>query len=173
MIISPIMSLYAYDTDDEKAVIESPAVSDNDISEDKSAQTHEIPKVKAASGTCGENVTWTLDDEGTLTISGTGDMTDFISYYTVPWYSNRLNVKKVVIENGVTSIGARAFYESSNLTSITIGNGVNSIGDSAFCDCDALTNVYYNGSEAVEMSIKMQSKNALNNKFSKNAYIFD
>lgn len=61
----------------------------------------------AESGSCGangDNVTWTLDDEGTLTISGEGDMMDYYSY-GVPWYNSHSNITKIVIEQGITSIG--------------------------------------------------------------------
>lgn len=56
-------------------------------------------------GTEGDNMTWALDDEGTLTISGTGTMTDWDDSFDVPWYSSRSSIKKVVIESGVTTIG--------------------------------------------------------------------
>ena len=58
-----------------------------------------------------------------------------------PWYSQREKIKKVVIENGVTSIGDNAFYLCSGLTSITIPNSVTSIGKWAFCGCTGLTSI--------------------------------
>ena len=62
------------------------------------------------------DITWTLSGDGTLTISGT-NMPDYSYYYgTIPWYSQRYEIKKVEIENGVTNIGDCAFYECSNLT---------------------------------------------------------
>ena len=65
------------------------------------------------SGSCGENITWTLDDSGVLTISGTGAMADYASASAAPWYSSRSNITKVVIENGITTIGDRAFYNAT------------------------------------------------------------
>ena len=56
------------------------------------------------SGACGENLTWTLDAAGTLTVSGTGAMKDY-NYKGAPWYQSRDSIKAVVIENGVTTIG--------------------------------------------------------------------
>lgn len=88
----------------------------------------------ADSGSCGDNLTWTLDDNGTLTISGTGSMTNYNSSDSSPWYNNS-NVKKVIINSGVTSIGSKAFYGCSGLTSITIPNSVTSIGEYAFEYC--------------------------------------
>ncbi|MBR4720590.1 MAG: leucine-rich repeat protein [Clostridia bacterium] len=92
------------------------------------------------SGTCGDNLTWTLNDKGTLTISGTGDMKDY-SYDTMPWYSSRSSIKTVIIQNGVTSIGSETFYNCSSLTSITIPDSVTSIGSRAFSSCTGLTSI--------------------------------
>ena len=92
------------------------------------------------SGTCGangDNVTWTLDDEGTLTISGTGEM--IYAYYLHDKYSE--DIKKAVIENGVTNIVNDAFGNYTNLTSITIPDSVTNIGDHAFSSCKSLTDI--------------------------------
>ncbi len=94
-----------------------------------------------ASGTCGENLTWTIDDEGTLTISGTGAMTDYLSSYA-PWYSIRSSIKKVIIEDGVTSIGRDAFRDCSNMTEVHISSSIQEIGFTAFNECTALDAVY-------------------------------
>ena len=96
-----------------------------------------------ASGYCGgegdgKNLTWTLDSEGTLTISGKGEMKDY-DYYSDPWV--RSAVKCVSIESGVTCIGDYAFYDCTNLTGVTIPNSVTSIGEGAFSDCRSLTSV--------------------------------
>lgn len=95
----------------------------------------------ASSGTCGENLTWTLDDSGTLTISGSGEMTDWESYDEAPWYSLRRRITSVTIKSGVTSIGNCTFVDCSSLTSVIIGNDVTSIGDYAFENCENLTSV--------------------------------
>ena len=98
----------------------------------------------ASSGNCGDNgsnVTWLLDDNGTLTISGSGKIEDYRSDIDQPWYSNRSDITSVVIESGVTSIGSQAFYECSNLTSITIPSGLTSIGEQAFGNCTGLTSI--------------------------------
>ena len=93
-----------------------------------------------SSGTCGDNVTWRLSDDGTLTISGKGDMADYNSG-TAPWYSVRSQIKSVVIERGVTSIGNDAFYGCDALTGVTIPGSVTRIEDYAFSDCSSLTSV--------------------------------
>lgn len=101
----------------------------------------------ASNGTCGENVTWTLDDSGTLTISGSGQMYDYVynddspTDASHPWASVATSIKKVVIEDGVTSIGDYAFGKCYNLASISIPNSVDRIGYAAFNDCISLTSV--------------------------------
>ena len=88
------------------------------------------------------NLTWKLDADGTLTISGTGAMKDYDYYYNNPSPAyNNSNVKKVVIEDGVTSIGNSAFYNCDGLTSITIPKSVTSIENYAFYNCTGLTSI--------------------------------
>ena len=94
------------------------------------------------SGTCGaegdgSNLIWTLDSEGVLTISGSGDMHGYGSS-GAPWHGR---VKSAVIAEGVTSIGGCAFYDCTSLTSVTIPDSVTSIGSYAFYDCRSLTSV--------------------------------
>ena len=97
------------------------------------------------SGTCGDNVTWTLDSDGLLTISGTGEMWNYIRYVDIPtntFVGERCSiVRSVVIESGVTSIGNSAFAGCSNLTKITIPDSVTSIGEDAFFGCSSLKSV--------------------------------
>ena len=88
-----------------------------------------------------DNLTWKLYEDGTLNISGTGAMKDYNADDNLSPAYNNSKVKKIVIEDGVTSIGAYAFYECSSLTSITIPDGVTSIGISAFRNCSSLTSI--------------------------------
>ena len=93
------------------------------------------------SGTCGSNLTWTLDADGTLTISGTGAMKNWTitTYGTSDWKQS--DVTSVIIEEGVTSIGNYAFNRCGNLKSVKIANTVRSIGEIAFESCSQLTSV--------------------------------
>ena len=93
------------------------------------------------SGTCGENLAWVLDEDGVLTISGSGPMTDYSSTSSIPWYSYRKQITKAVISNGVTAIGSRAFYQCSKMVSLTIPDSVTAIGNSACSSCSSLTDV--------------------------------
>ena len=100
-----------------------------------------IPVESDAEGesqSCGAHLEWTLDDEGLLTISGTGEMDSFIG--KKPGW-NYFRVKKVIIEPGVTSIGAQAFKECHFLRSIEIPDSVTAIGDYAFADCSLLKSI--------------------------------
>ena len=95
------------------------------------------------SGACGDNLTWTLDGDGTLTISGTGKMwdSDYYNDYDVPWADFLASIEKVVISKGVTSIGNEAFKWCERLTNVTIPDSITSIGNSAFSGCSSLTSV--------------------------------
>ena len=90
-------------------------------------------------GTCGDNLTWRLHEgNGELIISGEGEMCDFLRFNPVPWYSYKLRIKAVKIENGVTSIGVQAFSECENLTQAILPDSVTSIGGHAFHGCTSL-----------------------------------
>ena len=90
------------------------------------------------SGKCGDNLTWTLDSSGTLTISGTGDMYDYENNHgypldvTTPWFSHRNKIRNVVVNNGVTSIGANSFAYCENIVTIDVPASITKIGDGAF-----------------------------------------
>ena len=91
------------------------------------------------SGSCGENVTWTWDNDGILTISGKGPMTDYDGYGDLPWHT--FPIKTIIIKSGVTSIGDYAFYISDEATKVTIPDTVTSIGRLSFGACKKLTSI--------------------------------
>lgn len=104
------------------------------------------------SGTCGlqgDNLTWTLDSKGTLTISGTGKMHNWVTLEHImdlsdlnlpPWFNYADSIKEVVIKKGVTVIGSDAFSGCA-LTEVTIPDTVTVIGDYAFEGCTGLTEI--------------------------------
>ena len=94
-------------------------------------------------GISGDNVKWKLTSDGTLTISGTGMMKNFVS--SAPWNKYNSQITSVVIENDVSSIGSSAFKSCSSLTNITIPSGVTNIGSLAFFNCTGLTAVIMEG----------------------------
>ena len=87
-------------------------------------------------GVCGEKLTWVLTDDGTLTISGAGEMENYSYRNYSPWRNSDL-IQNVVIEEGVTSIGDEAFLGCWNLTTVDLPDGLTSIGNYAFKDCDS------------------------------------
>ncbi|MBR3431804.1 MAG: leucine-rich repeat protein [Clostridia bacterium] len=95
-----------------------------------------VSAVAETSGKCGDNVTWTLSDDGVLRISGTGRMSDDFE-----GGGESEAIKTVIIEDGVTSIGKYAFRGCSSLTSITIPESVTYIGNQAFFRCSSLTSI--------------------------------
>ena len=93
-----------------------------------------------ASGICGEKLTWTLNENDVLVISGSGEMNDYNnSSKRAPWFDKA--VKIVIIENGVTSIGNWAFGDCSSLANITVPSSVMSIGQWAFNGCSNLKDI--------------------------------
>ena len=97
-------------------------------------------------GKCGDNLTWKIDNDEVLTISGTGRIPDYNDpssggNNTAPWYGYAYQIKKVVLGSGVQNIGNDAFADCYGMTDITIPDGVTSIGDSAFDWCSALTEI--------------------------------
>ncbi len=121
---------------DAPAETEAPEITEKPTATDAPTETPTL-----ASGTCGDNVTWTLDEAGVLTISGTGDMEDYEVSSSVPWYGKRSSIKSVVLEEGVTSIGVYAFRTCISLESITIPDSVTSIGYRAFQYCKSLESI--------------------------------
>lgn len=99
------------------------------------------------SGVCGDtavnggnDVTWSLDGNGTLTISGSGKMNDYAQEEDVPWHEKRRSIKKAVISDGVTFVGGYAFADCPNLRALELT--VEAIGDEAFRNCTA-AEIYY------------------------------
>lgn len=91
----------------------------------------------AESGSCGSALNWSFAD-GTLTITGSGEMSDFPEDSMAPWYHLREEILKISLPEGLTSIGSLAFYECKNLTAVVIPNSVTRIGSYAFANCTGI-----------------------------------
>ncbi len=105
------------------------------------------------SGKCGMSLTWTLDADGTMTISGSGAMFEYsfdedneeIPYRETPWLELSEDIRKIVIEEGVTSIGSYAFSYLGNLNKVTIPSTVTAIGECAFGECYRISEITFKG----------------------------
>ena len=85
-----------------------------------------------------------LDKDGTLTISGTGEMEDYQSFMDSPWYPYEDSLLRVIIEEGITRIGDMAFVGKDNITSISVPASVIDIGEYAFGNCGDLIEIDVN-----------------------------
>lgn len=130
-------------TADETTTSETSAVGSETTETTEPGHTERFTVVKettsrTVSGMCGDKTSWLLDNSGTLTVSGFGDMNSWTSSDLVPWNNYKDNIKAVVISSGVTSIGERAFEGCKNLETVNISQTVTKLGDFAFADCTSL-----------------------------------
>ncbi|MBQ6551148.1 MAG: leucine-rich repeat protein [Lachnospiraceae bacterium] len=109
---------------------------------------------------CGDDLTATLDDDGVLTLTGSGEMYDYSTLNPAPWYDSRIYVKKIVIPEGVTYIGEYAFNGCSALKDVTIPTSVKYIGEKAFYGCNSIDYVRYDGMKAQWFYIDIDGGNA-------------
>lgn len=113
------------------------------------------------SGTCGADLSWSFAN-GRLTITGSGDMTDYNQVEMPPWYEFREQILYLSLPSGLTSVGNMAFYDCVNLTAVTIPDSVTDIGKLAFCQCRNVTILNLNsglvsiGRSAFEQCEKLQ-----------------
>lgn len=103
-------------------------------------------------GECGENLTWSFNDEtGELIISGSGEMDDYAIMY-IPWHNFRTEIKSVKIEESVTSVCDYAFFNCQSLTDIEISKSIEIIGNLAFAQCYALESISVDSQNAFYFS---------------------
>lgn len=94
---------------------------------------------ESVSGTCGEDLMWILHDTGELVVSGTGSMDNF-AFSDAPWIEFKEQIKRVTVNDGVTTIGAHAFRDY-DIVSAEISETVTSIEDYAFANCHNLVDI--------------------------------
>ena len=131
----------------EEATISAPASVEGKEKKEDNEETASVMEVKAEDAedvdyelmADGGEVTWNLDDFGTLTISGHGRMEDYSDVDKVPWYQKRDRITSVIIEEKILSIGSNAFRGCTNLVDVHIPNSITDIGDFAFSGCYSLT----------------------------------
>ena len=94
-----------------------------------------------ASGSCGTDVQWSLDEKGVLRLSGTGRMTDYQNATEVPWEEMRNQITKVQFDDAITNIGNCAFYACSNLTEVITPKALSEVGKYSFAICTSLVSI--------------------------------
>ena len=94
-------------------------------------------KTTNASGTCGDGLSWNFS-AGTLTISGSGKMTDFSEERMAPWYGFCDEIIRLNLPSGLSTIGDLAFYQCKNLNAVSIPSSVTEIGDNSFAFCEGM-----------------------------------
>ena len=106
-------------------------------------------------GSCGTSATWSLNlATGVMTIGGSGAMDDYSTTSDVPWYTNyRTYVTSIIISEGVTTIGNRAFHSCSNAISVDIASTITSIGEYAFSSCTTLGTIKFGTSVDYQCNI--------------------
>lgn len=127
---------------------EAPAFSDDENTETAQEPDENVNDINSTetekSGFCGtedSNVNWSLDEEGTLHITGEGTMASWESEADVPWAQYRSEIKEIQIEDGVTSVGAYAFCNCSDVTETVLPDSIKNIGEFAFFSCGGLSTV--------------------------------
>ncbi len=106
---------------------------------------HEFP----ISGTFGENAEWFLSEDGRLSVFGTGELPN-ISYSDAPWYKYAKMIKKLSVEEGITTIGEYNFEGLYALEEVRFASSVQKIGRKAFSGCVSLKSLRLNNVKYVE-----------------------
>lgn len=127
---------------------EAPAFSDDENTETAQEPDENVNDINSTetekSGFCGtedSNVNWSLDEEGILHITGEGTMASWEAEADVPWAQYRSEIKEIQIEDGVTSVGAYAFCNCSDVTETMLPDSIKNIGEFAFFSCGGLSTV--------------------------------
>lgn len=135
------------ESDEEFESIESEGFTDeviSDFSDNEQAMETDSSKETVTEGSCGmENAQlfWKLNENGTLEITGTGNMMNWEKEEDVPWTALREKISRIEIAEGVLSVGAHAFSGCQNAAEIQIPDSVQEIGEFAFFNCSAVSSV--------------------------------
>jgi len=142
-----------------------------DLEAKPSTKSTESASAVVATGSCGDNVWWSYDENTqTLTIGGNGTMEDYIvkeyddgvvAIGITPWEKYQNSIKNIVIEDGVNNIGAAAFNSCSNLSDITISDSMTII--SRFSLPKTLYNIHYSGTKQQRETISIADMIGLQN----------
>ena len=92
-------------------------------------------------GTCGKNINWSLYDDGTLILDGTGATNEYNSHNPVPWENLRNKIITIKVNDGITSLGSQIFSNCTTLTSVELPDSLTSIGSNSFMACSQLKSI--------------------------------
>lgn len=129
---------------EETAAPEEPSAPEETAAPEETEATRPVPRTTANavdSGSCGENLTWTLSEDGLLTISGQGAMKDY-GFYGGPWVDHGDEITAIAVQSGVTYLGSYAFAELDNVRTLWVPESVASMGEFSFGSCEKLTVMY-------------------------------
>lgn len=96
------------------------------------------------SGACGDEIMFELHEDGSLVICGNGKTYDYSSANRAPWFDYKDEVSSIIVNEGITYIGAQSFREFTNLEEVVFPNSLAEIGPNSFINCKKLTSIYLN-----------------------------
>ncbi len=147
MVFSVLPTGYALDSgpapEAKPAATGAPADPDNPATPDAPAAIRPGDPVGTVyEGTCGDALSWSLDDAtGVLTVTGTGDMYDYSIETPAPWYDQRGSITALSLPVGLSSIGNAAFCDCQSITGIVLPDSLESVGVHAFAYCVRVSNM--------------------------------
>lgn len=115
------------------------------VSEEEYIEISEVEETETlvhnTNGQCGEGMTFSLDSDGNLYISGTGAMYDYNSAKPAPWFDEADNIVSVIFDEGITTIGSQAFRKLTNIEQVSLPTSIVSVGSNAFIGCKSLSSL--------------------------------
>ena len=155
MSLNTVMPAYATENEiNESAEMNNFIEKDDSVKMDDSSEVNETEESNyieteqllneddfIATGTYGENIEWTLDSEGVLSINGSGEMPHLYDVFKQGWSDYLEDIKKVIISEGITSIGGYAFAGCFYLEGVELPKGIIKIEENAFRYCEALREI--------------------------------
>lgn len=122
-------------------VLEPAAIAAGPVTGANLQTTIQTPRsIEPQSGTCGDNATWSISDEGVLTISGSGAISD-TGAHDMPWKNLRNDITSIVIDKGITRIGNWVFHSCTEAISVSLPSTLKEIGEQSFRSCSKITQV--------------------------------
>ena len=137
---------YVLDTDEEDVLKdeEKPEVPSGykvDLEQENEVDLYQDEKeLASANNSCGDNAAWNLNN-GVLTISGTGAMSDYSGRALPAWYSQRAGITSIVVSEGITYVGSCAFYGLNSVTTVSLPSSLTACGNMVFAECSGLSSV--------------------------------